>query len=69
MLVLASPSSFGAAIDRQDQAAGLPELLVDGFAHSLQQGRDIEEVIGSNRAHIRRKFRKIGIQREQAAAQ
>ena len=58
----ARPRAFCLAVNLQCHATRLPKLFVDGFAHALEQGRNIQKVIGRRRSHIGGNLAKIGIQ-------
>ena len=65
--LLAHPRCLGATVDRQREAAGLPELFVHRFAHALEQRRHVQEIVGRSVAHFARQLAQVGVQREQAA--
>ena len=67
--MLPRPCAFCLAVNLQRRAARLPKLLVDSFAHALQQSGNIKKIIRSGGPHVSGDLTQVRIQSQSTAAQ
>src|SRR6266498_2473412 len=67
--LLAHVCGFRVAVNRANDAARLPYLLVDSAAHAFEQRRDVYEVIRLNGADFPRKLRQVGVHEDRTSAE